>query len=128
METVLLIIHILICFILIISILLQASKGGGLAGAFGGSGASGAILGSTGTATFLSKLMTYLAAAFFLTCLGLYYFSATDTLPETAAERAIGQRGPVPLQAVPQTGGAVQGKGSGRGTAETTTPAPASSE
>mgnify|MGYP001377583143 CR=1 FL=1 len=121
MEIVLLIIHILICITLIVSILLQASKGGGLAGAFGGSGASGAILGSTGTASFLSKLTTYLAAVFFLTCLGLYYASTDDALPETAAEQAImGETGPVPLHALPQTGG--------KGSAETTTPAPASSE
>ena len=119
MEIVLLIIHILICIILIVSVLLQASKGGGLAGAFGGSGASGAILGSTGSASFLSRLTTYLGAVFFLTCLGLYWFSSTDAVPETAAEQGLmGETGPVPLQALPQTGG--------KGSAETTTPAPAS--
>jgi preprotein translocase subunit SecG len=127
MELILLIIHILICVILIVSILLQASKGGGLAGAFGGTGTSGAIFGSTGAATFLSKLTTYLAVAFFLTCLGLYYLASTDTLPETASERSMEQGVPLPLQTVPRTGRMMEEQ-AGEGGSETATPPPTSSE
>ena len=91
METVLLIIHILVCFFIITAVLMQASKGGGLAGAFGGAGGqAGAMFGGAGAGTFLSKLTTWLAVAFFLTCIGLWHFSrSTDTLPETAAVEPI---------------------------------------
>ena len=43
MFGVILTIHILICLGLIIVVLLQSGKGGGLAGAFGGAGGVGAV-------------------------------------------------------------------------------------
>ena len=65
----------MICIGLIIVVLLQSSKGEGLAGAFGGSGITGAVFGGRGAATFLSKATTYLAIAFMLSCLGLTFIS-----------------------------------------------------
>jgi len=59
-----LVIYIIICIALTIVILLQSSKGGGLAGAFGGGGGMGAAFGGRGTATFLSRVTTGLAIAF----------------------------------------------------------------
>ncbi len=105
MQTFMLIIHILVCIVLIVVILLQSSKGGGLAGAFGGAGGqAGAMFGGTGAATFLSKVTRWLAVVFFLTCLGLWYTSRSDDmLPETASQR-VGreQRGPtVPAESAP---------------------------
>ena len=98
MATFLLIVHILVCLILVVSILLQASKGGGLSTAFGGGGGGTAMFGGAGAATFLSKVTTFLAVAFFLTCIGLWYTSRGDTTaPDTAAERALREQ-PVPLQ------------------------------
>jgi len=99
MTVFLLIVHVLVCIVLIVSILLQAGKGGGLAGgAFGGMGGGGAVFGGTGAATFLSKVTTYVAIVFFLTCIGLWYSSrSVDTLPKTAAERMLEEGGPVPL-------------------------------
>lgn len=71
MYTFLVIIHVLIALALILVVLLQAGKGTGLAGAFGGGGgAMGAVFGGRGAATFLSKLTTALAVAFFISCLG----------------------------------------------------------
>lgn len=100
METLLLVVHILVCLVLIVSILLQASKGGGLSTAFGGSGGS-AMFGGAGAATFLSKVTTVLAVVFFLTCIGLWYASRGDSsAPETAAERALREQ-PVPLRGTP---------------------------
>ena len=75
MGTVLITIHVLISALLMIVVLLQSSKGGGLAGAFGGSGGMGAIFGSRGTATFLSKLTTVLAVLFMLSCIGQSLYS-----------------------------------------------------
>jgi preprotein translocase subunit SecG len=55
--------HTIVSILLVTSILMQASQGGGLAGSFGGQ-ASNAILGSRGTASLLSKFTTWLAVIF----------------------------------------------------------------
>jgi preprotein translocase subunit SecG len=56
-------VHILICVALILVVLLQAGKGGGLAGAFGGSAAT-TLFGGRGAATFLAKATSGLAIGF----------------------------------------------------------------
>ena len=56
-------IHILICVALILVVLLQAGRGGGLAGAFG-AGAAQTLFGGRGAATFLAKTTSWLAVAF----------------------------------------------------------------
>ncbi len=48
--------------LLIIIVLLQSSKGGGLAGTFGGAGGMGTMFGSRRTADFLSKASWWLAS------------------------------------------------------------------
>src|SRR5437667_3274365 len=63
-------VHIFACVALIVSILLQSGKGGGLAGAFG-AGSSQTLFGGRGAATFLSRATTTLAVIFFLTSLTL---------------------------------------------------------
>ena len=64
-------IHILVCLGLIIVVLLQSGKGGGLAGAFGGAGGVGAVFGGQAAATFLTRATRYLAIAFMITSLSL---------------------------------------------------------
>jgi preprotein translocase subunit SecG len=61
-------IHILVCVGLIIIVLLQADKGEGLAGAFGG-GASSTVFGERGSGGFMSKLTTSMAVVFMITSL-----------------------------------------------------------
>src|SRR5688572_32574887 len=65
-------IHVLVCIMLCLVVLLQSSKGSGLAGggAFGG-GAESTIFGGRGAATFLSKATTMFGAAFMVTSLTL---------------------------------------------------------
>jgi len=65
-------IHVLVCILLCLVVLLQSSKGSGLAGggAFGG-GAESTIFGGRGAATFLSKATTVFGAAFMVTSLAL---------------------------------------------------------
>ena len=60
----LVILHVIVSVFLIIVILMQASKGGGLAGTFGGS--STAIFGGRGAGSFLSKVTVGLAATFMM--------------------------------------------------------------
>ena len=75
MITLLTMLHVIICIALIMVVLMQSSKGEGLAGAFGGSGITGAVFGGRGAATFLSKATTVLAIAFFVSCLVLSFLS-----------------------------------------------------
>ena len=65
MYTFLIIIHVLVSLLLTLTILMQSSKGGGLSGTFGGSGGS-SLFGGREAATFLSKLTTGFAVAFFV--------------------------------------------------------------
>ena len=69
MYTILITIHVLVSFGLVISVLMQSSKGEGLAGAFGGGGVSGAVFGGRGAAPFLSKATTALAIMFMGMCI-----------------------------------------------------------
>jgi len=62
-----LVIHVLFSLTLIVVVLLQSSKGEGLAGAFGGGGLTGAVFGGRGAATFLSKATSILAIGFMIT-------------------------------------------------------------
>ena len=67
--------HVAICVALIVAVLLQSSKGGGLSGTFGGSGISGGVFGGRGAAPFLVKATTALAVLFMVTSLGLNFLS-----------------------------------------------------
>jgi len=60
MYTLLMIFSIVIAALLIIAVLMQSSKGGGLAGTFGGSGSFGSVFGTRRTADFLSKTTWWL--------------------------------------------------------------------
>lgn len=70
--------HVFVCLVLILVVLLQSSKGSGLAGAFGGGGGQ-TMFGGQETATFLSKLTTYLAVLFMVLSLLLAFLSARRT-------------------------------------------------
>lgn len=81
MFTVMLIFHTLVCILLVIVILMQAAKGEGLAGAFGGGGGglSGAVFGGRGAATFLSRATTVIAIVFMVNCGILAFMSSRQT-------------------------------------------------
>ena len=73
MNTFLIVVHVIVSAVLVIVILLQAGKGSGLGGAFGGS--SQAVFGGRGAQTFLGKVTSASAAVFMLTSLSLSYLS-----------------------------------------------------
>jgi len=133
METFLLIIHIIVCFIVIFSILMQPGKSGGLSGgAFGGMGGGGgtSMFGGGGAVPVLAKVTTYAGILFALTCISLWYAGrATDEGPRTAAERLMEQGG-IPAQAAPQpltfpSQDAIPAPAATEGTTEGTTTEPA---
>ena len=75
MYALVIVIHIIACFILITAILLQSGRGGGLAGLFGAGGATQTIFGARAS-TFLTRATTVAAIAFLLSCITLTVFSS----------------------------------------------------
>lgn len=84
----LLFIHILVSMVLVVSILMQSSKGGGLAGTFGGSGVSGGVFGGRGAAPFLIKVTTVCAVIFLMTCLSINFIKPSGKM-NSVIERTI---------------------------------------
>jgi preprotein translocase subunit SecG len=76
MTTFLTILHVFVCLFLILVVLLQAGKGGGMGIAFGGSGGSQTVFGSSGAGNFLTRLTSITAAIFMVTSLGLAHYSS----------------------------------------------------
>ncbi len=70
MVVILTIIHVIVCFFLMVVVLLQSGKAADLAGAFGGMGSQTAF-GPRGSATVLSRATTIAAAVFMVTSLTL---------------------------------------------------------
>ena len=104
MEIFLLIVHVIVCAVLILVILMQPGRSGGLSGgAFGGMGGGGtSMFGGGGAVPMLAKVTTYVGIIFALTCIGLWYAGrSTDSVPSTAAERLM-EQGQMPSQQVPQ--------------------------
>ena len=138
MYGLLLALHIIICLSLILTILLQSGKGGGLAGgAFGGTAQT--VFGGRGATDFLTKATMVLGGAFFLTSLVLALMSSgtrgpARSLLQEEARRAIptapqqggapAPGGVVPAQrgATPAPGGQAPAGGAGSQPAPTTAP------
>ena len=103
------VIHMVACAALMISILLQSGKGGGLAGAFGG-GSSQTLFGGRGAASFLSRASTILAIVFFVTSLTLGLSASRNAsgrsslIQEEARRRAAQRPGTAGQQQAPAAG------------------------
>ncbi|MBY0483126.1 preprotein translocase subunit SecG [Nitrosomonas sp.] len=70
--------HVLLAIVLIILVLLQHGKGADMGAAFG-SGSAGSLFGASGSATFLSRATSFVAALFFATSMSLTYLSMNQT-------------------------------------------------
>lgn len=86
MTIALVVVHIIICFILIAVILLQAGRGQGLAGPSFSSGSVQSLLG-TRAADFLTKATTVSAILFLFTCIGLDILEARRSRSLFEAEK-----------------------------------------
>ena len=69
------IVHIAVCFFLIVVVLLQSGKSGDIAAAFGGMGSQTAF-GPRGAATVLSRATTWSAIIFMVTSITLSVFAS----------------------------------------------------
>lgn len=94
MESIVWFFHLTITVVLVVLVLLQHGKGADMGAAFG-SGASGSLFGSSGSANFLSRATAIVATIFFLTSIGLTYFS----LNKTSASGSVLDKVQVPVQA-----------------------------
>ena len=104
MEIFVLVVHVLAALTIIGLVLLQHGKGADVGAAFG-SGASGSVFGATGSANFLSRATAMMALVFFLTSLGLTYFSSrkSDTSGVMSDHPAPAQRLPGQIPGPAQT-------------------------
>ena len=92
MDTLLTIVHVLVCLFLIGIVLLQHGKGADIGASFGGSSQS--LFGSEGPVPLLNKITTAVAVIFMITSVALAYISAnnstgsvmTDLVKEQAVE------------------------------------------
>jgi preprotein translocase subunit SecG len=121
MYGLLLVFHILVCFSLVIVILLQSGKGGGLAGgAFGGTAQT--VFGGRGATDFLTRATMVLAGAFFMTSIVLSMMASGTRGP---ARSLIQQEARKALPSAPAQGGSPTQGGSpaqGPAGAPSTTP------
>jgi len=95
------ILHILVCFLLILIVLLQTGKGADIGAAFGG-GSSQTLFGSAGPAGFLAKITTIIAIIFMVTSIGLAYLSSHRTgasvIKETSPKKTAPALPPTPVE------------------------------
>ena len=73
-QTLLTVIHIFVCFFLILVVLLQQGRGGGMGGAMGG--ATAQVFGGRGAGNFMTRLTAICAAIFMATSMSLAYLSS----------------------------------------------------
>jgi preprotein translocase subunit SecG len=124
MQTILIVVHLFIAIGLIGLVLIQHGKGADAGAAFG-SGASATVFGAAGSGNFLSRATAVLAATFFITSLGMAWYSmqtpdkkslmegaTTNTVVETKAETAVAPKEPSEAPVViPDAGEQVEEKG-----------------
>src|SRR5947207_1433678 len=84
------IVHVLACFILVLTVLLQAGKGADIGAVFGG--ASTTIFGSSGAGNFLTRLTTGAAIVFMITSLTLTYGASHRVSATLMPESAVAAR------------------------------------
>ena len=100
MVTFLLILHVLVCFTLVLIVLLQTGKGAEMGASFGG-GSSQTLFGSRGAGTFLTKVTTVAAVIFMLTSLFLAIMSSGISGPSVVKETPAKQAAPRTPPAAP---------------------------
>lgn len=75
MVTLLTILHIFVCLFLMLTVLLQSGKGGGM-GALGGGGGTTTVFGGSGASTFLRSLTAVAATVFMLASMTLAFIAS----------------------------------------------------
>src|SRR5215470_4425367 len=123
MSTLITILHVIVCLFLMLTVLLQSGKGGGMGAAFGGGNAA-TVFGGSGASTFLRRLTAGAGTIFILTSMLLAFLAShnsADALEKfgeqqekLAAEKEAAKK--KALEAGPGSGSAA-GSASGSGSA-----------
>jgi preprotein translocase subunit SecG len=114
MQTVLVVVHLFLAIGVIGLVLMQHGKGADAGAAFG-SGSSGTVFGAAGSANFLSRATALLATLFFLTSLGMGWYSMQSVerpglmIEEQRPAVEIPVSKPAPASEVPAVPGASSG-------------------
>src|SRR5689334_4540882 len=90
MVTFLTILYVFVCVFLILVVLLQAGRGGGMGAAFGGTSQS--VFGGAGAGNFLTRLTVIMAALFMLLSATLAFLSSSSDKALEHASKAIKTR------------------------------------
>src|SRR5215467_3817411 len=121
MSTLVAILHVIVSIFLMLTVLLQSGKGGGMGAAFGGGNAA-TVFGGSGASTFLRRLTAVSGTIFMLTSLTLAWLASHNTAD--ALEKFGKQQDELRVEKEKATAAAVDStKGSGSaGSGSATTP------
>lgn len=102
MQTVVIVVHLMIVAVLIATVLLQKSEGGGL-----GMGGGAGFMSSRGTANLLTRTTAILAVGFFVTSLFLNWLASYNRAPTSILGTPTSQSQPAggPTPIAPTSGG-----------------------
>ena len=79
MISILAVVHLALCFLIIVLVLIQDPKGGGVGGMFGGGGGANSLFGASGATPFLAKLTRYVAVVFAASYIAMTIFIKPDS-------------------------------------------------
>jgi preprotein translocase subunit SecG len=112
MFILLVVFHVLVCIVLILAVLLQSGKGGGLSSAFGGAGPgamASTMFGGRGATTFLTRATIVLASLYMLIVIGLNLMPVGSQGPRSVIrEEALKNQQASPAQGLPAVPGQQQ--------------------
>src|SRR5689334_25156961 len=75
MSTLITILHVIVCLFLMLTVLLQSGKGGGMGAAFGGGNAA-TVFGGSGASGFLKRMTAIAGTVFMITSMVLAFISS----------------------------------------------------
>ena len=110
LHTPLTVLHVIVCFMVMMVVLIQPGKSGGLGAALGGAGAQ-QIFGGRGAGNFLTRTTWIAASVFFVTSITLAYMSTStgdslEALGKHSSPKADSAEAPAPAgEPTPSPGG-----------------------
>src|SRR4051794_39750305 len=78
MSTLITILHVIVCLFLMLTVLMQQGKGGGMGGAFGGGNAA-TVFGGSGASSFLRRLTAGASTVFMITSMVLAFLASHNS-------------------------------------------------
>ena len=79
MSTLITVLHVIVCLFLMLTVLLQSGKGGGMGAAFGGGGNAATVFGGSGASGFLKRLTAIAGTVFMITSMVLAFIASRDS-------------------------------------------------